>query len=728
MTRPVGTSVAEKLIGRTMDGKYRIDAFIGRGAMGLVFRATQLDVDKCVALKIMRSDVMADETALQRFYREARATSKLNHPNTIKVFESGQFSEGYPYIAMEFLDGEPLHKVIADEGSVPAQRVVKIVLQVVKALAEAHKENIVHRDLKPGNIMVLQLYGEHDFVKVLDFGIAKILTDTTSQQLTQAGFALGTPHYMSPEQAKGRPLDARSDLYSLGVIMFEMLTGQVPFKGESSVDVIMKHISSPVPRLHVDPTRYPYTARLVPIIERMLEKDRERRVQSSLELVRALEPLHVEGERMTLEGRVERVPRDVLLGEGPGAAAAAGGAAPDADDEPAVKTMALNADDLAGLGLELPERPAPARPQAPAPVRPSSPPAAPEFADDLGQKTMALSADDVASVASLMPPSRPAPAAPPAPPRSVTAAAFQARPAAVPSSDDASEKTMALNAVDVLALSKAAGAAPEGPESGEATQLFDAISADLSFTPSAPAPSAPAPRPAAPVAPAGEAAERTMLFDQLDASLLAPTPAPAPRPVTASTRLPSSVAVRRMTTPPQEEVGHEDSTMMFDGGQSADEAVSQDGSTMMFDANAYLNFQNQAPTADQESSTVMIDAASLGLVGPAINQDGSTLMVDAAAAQDLIARATGAPAPRPAARPPAGGREEGTLMIGDNGASLDTGSRRAAGTNPGFGTHPGGTTATGLTGGGSRGGWVVWALIGVGSVAIGVAIYFILQG
>jgi|GEM_PF-2398386 len=701
MTRPVGTSVAEKLIGRTMDGKYRIDAFVGRGAMGLVFRATQLDVDKCVALKIMRSDVMADETALQRFYREARATSRLNHPNTIKVFESGQFSEGYPFIAMEFLDGEPLHKVIADEGALPAQRIVKIVLQVAKALAEAHKENIVHRDLKPGNIMILQLYGEHDFVKVLDFGIAKILTDTTSQQLTQAGFALGTPHYMSPEQAKGKPLDARSDLYSLGVIMFEMLTGRVPFKGDSSVDVIMKHISSPVPRVHVDATRYPYTARLLTIVERMLEKDREKRVQSSLELIRALEPLHLEGERMTMEGHVERVPREQLLREGPAPSETGATAHAAEADEPAIKTMALNADDLQGLGLEVPSRPAPrpAPAPAPAPVQAApSPKFEPTPLDDLhdgsaAEKTMALSAADVLGL--VPPPARPAPASVPAP-----------APAPV----------------------------VDAPDAGEATQLFDAISASLPplAAPEAKAP-APAPKAAPLEAPDGEAAERTMLFDQLDASLQQPAPAPAarpaprpaPEPVRRATQ--SSVAARRMTAT-TEEVGHEDATMMFDAAQPASDAVSQDGATMMFDADAYLKLQPQAPLADQESSTVMIDAASLGLAGPAINQDGSTQMFDAAAAQELLAQASGQSAPRSAAHPTAG-REEGTLMIDEEAdLGVDTASRRGQGTSPGVRTSPGTTTATSL---GQRGGlssWLVWTLIGVGSVAIAVAVYFILQG
>ena len=714
MTRPVGTSVAEKLIGRTMDGKYRIDGFVGRGAMGLVFRATQLDVDKCVALKIMRSDVMADETALQRFYREARATSRLSHPNTIKVLESGQFSEGYPYIAMEFLDGEPLTRVIADEGPQPAQRVVKIVVQVAKALAEAHKENIVHRDLKPGNIMVLQLYGEHDFVKVLDFGIAKILTDTTSQQLTQAGFALGTPHYMSPEQAKGRPLDARSDLYSLGVIMFEMLAGRVPFKGDSSVDVIMQHISAPVPRLRVDPVRYPYTAKVVAIVERLLEKDRDKRVQSSLELIRMLEPLHLEGEHMTLEGRVERVPPDQLvLPSAP--AGSSTGSVPTPDDAGPVKTMALNADDLAGLGLEAPARPA-ARPAAaaPAPARPSAPP------DDAVQKTLALSADEVALVAGSAS-GRPAASAPA--PRTVTAAKFDAMPVSALADAGSAEKTMALSAADVLNL---AGAQPvEPPEAAEATQLFDAISAQL-----------PQPAPRAPVAPPApdddEGVERTALFNQLDISLQAPAPAPRVAPRVASAPAPrpgasapaprpavTAAAMRRQTAPVQEAT-HEDATMMFDAVQSADDAVSQDGATMMFDANAYLQFQAKAPTADQDSSTMMIDASALGLDGPGVNQDGSTMMVDVASAQAMIARATGQAA---GGRAAASMREEGTLML-DGG---DPAAARGATTSPGMRTSPGTTTSTGVASGGLSS-WLVWTLIGVGTAAIAVAIYFILQG
>jgi len=665
MTRPVGTSVAEKLIGRTLDGKYRIDGFVGRGAMGLVFRATQVDVEKTVALKIMRSDVMADETALQRFYREARATSRLSHPNTIKVLESGQFSEGYPYIAMEFLDGEPLTRILADEGPQPAQRIVKIVVQVAKALAEAHKENIVHRDLKPGNIMVMQLYGEHDFVKVLDFGIAKILTDTTSQQLTQAGFALGTPHYMSPEQAKGRPLDARSDLYSLGVIMYEMLTGRVPFRGDSSVDVIMQHISAPVPRVQVDAVRYPYTAKVAAVIERLLEKDRDKRVQSSLELIRVLEPLNLEGERMTLDGRVERVAQAVLGGETPAPEPAS-----DVDEASPVKTMALNADDLADLGLAPPT----SRAAEPSPS-----------------------------------------------PRTVTAPKFDAAPVQSLAESGLAEKTMAMSAAAVLSL---AGALPEGPVDAEATQLFDAISAELPAAPTRPGAAEP---PAPPPDADDDVVERTALFDQLDVSLLAPVPSAAAgstsRPAASPSPLPSSISARRMTAPVVE-VTHEDSTMMFDVQQQADQAVSQDGSTMMFDPSDYLRFQTKAPTADQESSTVMLDAASLGLGGPAINQDGSTMMVDAASAREMLARATGGGPSSPGARGVVAAREEGTLML-DGGGAAPAG--RAVSTSPGIRTSPGTTTSSGAAQGGLST-WLVWTLIGVGSLAIAVALYFILLG
>ncbi len=233
-------------VGRKLDDKFLIEQLLGVGGMGRVYKAVQLSLDKQVCVKVLRTGMGQDETLARRFHREARASSRLNHPNSISIIDFGQAAEdGALYMAMEFIPGKDLGKVIQQEYPLGEERIVAIMDQVLSALADAHAAGIVHRDLKPENIMVTDLRGTKDFVKVLDFGIAKLQESTQDPALTQAGMVCGTPEYMSPEQARGEELDARSDLYAAGVILYQMVSGRLPFTAPTAMGIVTKHLVEP---------------------------------------------------------------------------------------------------------------------------------------------------------------------------------------------------------------------------------------------------------------------------------------------------------------------------------------------------------------------------------------------------------------------------------------------------------------------------------------------------
>jgi eukaryotic-like serine/threonine-protein kinase len=238
----------DALLGKTLAGKYRIDARISVGGMGTVYRGTHVLMDKTVAIKVLRPSLAADEKIVARFSREARAASRISHPNALSVTDFGEDENGIVFLVMEFLSGRTLKQVIREEGSLSLARTVDIMRQVGDALNAAHSQNVVHRDLKSDNIMLLTTaVGDH--AKVLDFGIAKINEpEEYDSELTAPNLVIGTPQYMSPEQCShDSEIDARSDIYSFGVILYEMLVGHVPFSGDSPTIVMMKHLQEPVP-------------------------------------------------------------------------------------------------------------------------------------------------------------------------------------------------------------------------------------------------------------------------------------------------------------------------------------------------------------------------------------------------------------------------------------------------------------------------------------------------
>lgn len=236
---------SNNLVGRSLAGRYKLIKMIGQGGMGSVYQAHDSQMsNRVVAVKVLAPHLVSDEKQVMRFEQEARAANQLRHPNTISVIDFGQ-SDGHIFMVIEFLTGDTLTAVLK-EGRMEIARAIYMMRQVCKSLAEAHSKGIIHRDLKPDNIFVCEIYGEKDFIKVIDFGIAKFL-ESGGAELTQAGKMFGTPRYLSPEQAQGLPLTAASDLYALGVILFEMVCGRPPFVAEDPIAVAIKHVQEPPP-------------------------------------------------------------------------------------------------------------------------------------------------------------------------------------------------------------------------------------------------------------------------------------------------------------------------------------------------------------------------------------------------------------------------------------------------------------------------------------------------
>jgi len=297
----MGRDVApdESLFGRTIAGKYCIEEFVGGGAMGAVYKARQVALEKIVAIKVLHREVLKDAQFSMRFKREAKAASRLDHPNSLRVLDFGEEPDGLLYMVMEFLAGKDLFEIHRTEFPLPADRIASILSQALAALAVAHDQGVIHRDLKPENIMVLPGRDDEgnpiDLVKVCDFGIAKIVdrgrarASDSSARFSTSGLVVGTPEYMSPEQGRGEGLDPRADVYSMGVILYQLLTGGVPFEAESAIGIVLKHVTEE-PKKPSD-CRSGIDPRLEAITLKAMQKKKDDRYASAREMRAALRPL-----------------------------------------------------------------------------------------------------------------------------------------------------------------------------------------------------------------------------------------------------------------------------------------------------------------------------------------------------------------------------------------------------------------------------------------------------
>jgi eukaryotic-like serine/threonine-protein kinase len=279
-------------LGTLLGGRYRLDAQIGRGGMSTVYRAFDTVLERPVAIKLMHREIASDSDQLERFRREARSVAQLSHPHVVTVIDAGEERApdgldpdldggvGSPYIVLEYVEGETLKDLIRREGPLEIPQAIAYAIEIARALGAAHEHHIVHRDVKPQNVLISVEGG----AKITDFGIARTLTE---EGLTMAGRVLGTTDYVSPEQALGQPVTGQSDLYSLGVVLYEMLTGEVPFRGETPVAVAMRHVREDVPDVQL--LRPEVSAATASVIDRAVSKDLSRRYRDAASMVAALE-------------------------------------------------------------------------------------------------------------------------------------------------------------------------------------------------------------------------------------------------------------------------------------------------------------------------------------------------------------------------------------------------------------------------------------------------------
>jgi serine/threonine-protein kinase len=308
-------------IGRVVDSRYRVIERIGHGGMGVVYKIEHQRMGKIAAMKVLHRDLTSDAEVARRFRQEAQAVSRLTHPNTVQVFDFG-LADGALYLVMEYVRGQDLGTLVKSEGPLPFKRAARLFHQICSALSEAHALGVIHRDLKPENILVTGTRDGHDFAKVLDFGLAKLAEREDLAEITDSGSIVGTPYYMSPEQIRGENIDARSDIYSLGALMYRVLTGEPPFRAQSPVGVLTKHLTAELvppstrrPELGIDP-------KLDALIDRAMRKRREERYAAVDELRADIERRYADTTGETgLDGMP---PAGAQLRRGAGGAAARG--------------------------------------------------------------------------------------------------------------------------------------------------------------------------------------------------------------------------------------------------------------------------------------------------------------------------------------------------------------------------------------------------------------------
>ena len=276
---PAGTVLADR---------YEIEALLGEGGMSRVYVGRHLRIDRKVAIKVLAPEVAQDEKTVVRFLREARASSRIAHENVVAVTDFGELDSGLPFMVMEFLEGESLSETVVAEAPMPWTRVQPMLLQMLAALSAAHEKGVIHRDMKPANCFRLNRMGSLDFIKVFDFGIAKLRDDATGVTLTRQGAVVGTPDYMAPEQCRGKAVDLRADLYAVAVIAFEMLTGRVPFVGRRPTDIMHAHVYQEAPLMRDLLENLDAPAGVQGIVQRGMAKDPNDRFETAEAFAQAI--------------------------------------------------------------------------------------------------------------------------------------------------------------------------------------------------------------------------------------------------------------------------------------------------------------------------------------------------------------------------------------------------------------------------------------------------------
>jgi serine/threonine-protein kinase len=278
------------MIGTVLAGRYEILEVLGQGGMGVVYKARRKDDNRPIAIKMLHEDLVANDQALKRFEQEELAVSRLNHPHILRVYEFGTTDKGRPFIAAELIEGASLEAVLKEMGRLPVGLAVTLFAQACSGLAHAHKQGVIHRDLKPSNLMLISHQGESTFVKIVDFGIAKLLflDDAPHVDGAKPEQIIGSPLYMSPEQCRAENLDARSDIYSLGCVMYKAVTGVPPFQGKDLSDLLNKQINGLPASFQIACPHVKVPRKLESIIFRAMAKDRADRYQSMNELRRDL--------------------------------------------------------------------------------------------------------------------------------------------------------------------------------------------------------------------------------------------------------------------------------------------------------------------------------------------------------------------------------------------------------------------------------------------------------
>nr|MDQ3032397.1 protein kinase [Myxococcota bacterium] len=275
-------------IGQVLLDQFRIEERIGQGGMGAVYRARQTTLGRDVAIKILHPDLARNPDAVRRFHREARISTSLDHPNVVRVFLFGQLPDGSLYLVMELLRGRTLAEMVRVETPMPVHRALHVATQVCDGVGEAHGQGIVHRDVKPENVFLITKGRDPDFVKVLDFGIARVLRGDDQTSATQSGLVFGTARYISPEGAAGERTDARSDVYSLGVLTYQLLCGETPFDGSAPVTLLMKHIHDSPPHLKARAGGAHVPDAIADVVMRALAKNPEGRYEDATDLAEVL--------------------------------------------------------------------------------------------------------------------------------------------------------------------------------------------------------------------------------------------------------------------------------------------------------------------------------------------------------------------------------------------------------------------------------------------------------